>query len=96
LFYRRTLLTPREGFAFDAASLPVFCAHLVIVPLALAAIGDKQGATPLLVDVALLSGSFAVLYAIAGMYGRVSHPEQLSRLQRGRRSTHVRCDDRLP
>jgi hypothetical protein len=35
----------------------------------IAAIGDKQGNTRLSVEVALLGGSFVVLYAIARMYG---------------------------
>jgi hypothetical protein len=46
----------------------VFCAHLVIVLVALAATGDKQG-NSLWESRALLGGSFVILYAIARMYG---------------------------
>ena len=48
-----------------AASLPVFCAHLVIVLLVLAFIGDQRGEIPLWADVAVVGASFAALYAVA-------------------------------
>lgn len=51
-----------------AASLPVFCAHLVIVLLALAVAGDPTSEIPLWVDVALIGGSIAVLYTIARVF----------------------------
>jgi hypothetical protein len=53
-----------------AASLPVFCAHLVIVLLALAAFGDYQPLS-LWVDAAIVGGSVAVLYTVARIAHRV-------------------------
>jgi hypothetical protein len=49
------------------ASLPVFCAHLVLALLALAAFGDKRGATPFWVENLVLFGTFAALYAVAAV-----------------------------
>jgi hypothetical protein len=51
-----------------AASLPVFCAHLVIVLLALAMAGDVKSENSLWADVALIAGSFAVLYTVARVF----------------------------
>ena len=48
-----------------AASLPVFCAHLVICLLALAILGDHYDHRSWIVDVAMLIGAFAALYAVA-------------------------------
>jgi hypothetical protein len=48
-----------------AASLPVFCAHLVICLLALAIVGDHYEHRSWIVDVALIIGAFAALYAVA-------------------------------
>jgi hypothetical protein len=48
-----------------AASLPVFCAHLVICLLALAFFGTEYDHRGWGVDVALLIGTFAALYAVA-------------------------------
>ena len=48
-----------------AASLPVFCAHLVICLLALAILGDHYEHRSWIVDVAMLIGAFAALYAVA-------------------------------
>jgi hypothetical protein len=48
-----------------AASLPVFCAHLVICLLALAIVGDHYEHRSWIVDVAMLIGAFAALYAVA-------------------------------
>jgi hypothetical protein len=48
-----------------SASLPVFCAHLVVVLLALAVFGPPTPERPLWLDVALLAGTFAVLYTVA-------------------------------
>jgi hypothetical protein len=48
-----------------AASLPVFCAHLVMVLLALAIVGPPTPARPLVVDVGLLVATFAVMIAVA-------------------------------
>lgn len=47
------------------ASLPVFCAHLVIVLLALALMGGAYDARPWLLDVIAISLSFTVLYKVA-------------------------------
>ena len=48
-----------------AASLPVFCAHLVICLLALATLGDHYEHRSWLIDVVLIVGAFAALYAVA-------------------------------
>jgi hypothetical protein len=48
-----------------AASLPVFCAHLVICLLALAILGDHYEHRSWIVDVVLVVGAFAALYAVA-------------------------------
>ncbi|MEO8564808.1 MAG: OpgC domain-containing protein, partial [Betaproteobacteria bacterium] len=48
-----------------AASLPVFCAHLVICLLALAIVGDHYEHRSWMVDVAMVVGAFAALYAVA-------------------------------
>jgi peptidoglycan/LPS O-acetylase OafA/YrhL len=52
-----------------AASLPVFCVHLGVVLLALAAVGDNQGSTSLWLDLALLASTFCLLYATAWLFG---------------------------
>ena len=46
-----------------AASLPVFCSHLVSVLVVLALVGDKQGSTSLPVELALLAATFSVMFA---------------------------------
>ena len=48
-----------------AASLPVFCAHLVLALLALALAGEPRPERPLAIDLAILVLSFAALYAVA-------------------------------
>lgn len=48
-----------------AASLPVFCAHLVISLLALATLGDHYEHRSWAVDIVLVVGAFAALYAVA-------------------------------
>jgi peptidoglycan/LPS O-acetylase OafA/YrhL len=55
-----------------AASLPVFCAHLVIVLLALALATDPAESS-IWMDLALIGGSFTVLYVVA----RIARPLQL-------------------
>ena len=54
-----------------AAALPVFCAHLVLVLLVLATLGaaDKERAP--WIDLAILSGTFVVLYAVARISGEL-------------------------
>jgi hypothetical protein len=64
----RSTLRCRFLETLGAASLPVFCAHLVIVLLALAVAGDPKSETPLWVDVALIAGSFALLYTVARVF----------------------------
>ncbi len=51
--------------ALGAASLPVFCAHLVMVLLALAVLGPPTPERALWIDLGLLAATFAVLYAVA-------------------------------
>jgi hypothetical protein len=48
-----------------AASLPVFCAHLVIGLLALATLGDHYDHRSWGVDIVMVIGTFAALYAVA-------------------------------
>ncbi|HEX4524317.1 MAG TPA: OpgC domain-containing protein [Casimicrobiaceae bacterium] len=48
-----------------AASLPVFCAHLVICLLALAILGDHYEDRSWIVDVVMVVGAYAALYAVA-------------------------------
>ena len=48
-----------------AASLPVFCAHLVVVLLVLAFFGADPAAHPLWLDALVVAASFAALYAVA-------------------------------
>jgi hypothetical protein len=47
------------------ASLPVFCAHVVVALLLLAAIGDSVGQTPLWAETVVLSAVLAGLYVVA-------------------------------
>ena len=54
-----------------AASLPVFCAHLVIALLALAIFGKATPERTPSVDVAILAVSFALLYAVALLSQRI-------------------------
>ena len=55
-----------------AASLPVFCAHLVICLLVLAFFGSQYDHRGWQVDVALLIGTFAALYAVAEVALRIA------------------------
>ena len=48
-----------------AASLPVFCVHLAAVLLALALVGDKNGATSLAVELALLTATLFIMFGTA-------------------------------
>ena len=58
---------PRLRFleTLGAASLPVFCAHLVVALLALVFFGAPKPGRPLGIDVGILVGGFAILYATA-------------------------------
>jgi len=62
----------RLGFleVLGAASLPVFCAHLVIALLAISVLGDKQEWMAPWRELLLLSATFAVLYAVAWLSRR--------------------------
>lgn len=64
---------PRSRFleSLGAASLPVFCAHLVVVLLALALVGEPSAERAVSVDVAVIALSFAVLAAVARIAGRL-------------------------
>lgn len=57
---------PRQRWleTLGSASLPVFCAHLVLVLVVLAGLGAKYD-RPWGMDLALLAAAFAVLYAVA-------------------------------
>jgi hypothetical protein len=58
---------PRLQFleAMGTASLPVFCAHLVLALLTLAVLGDRYDLRPAWIDAAVLAATFPVLYAVA-------------------------------
>ena len=53
------------------ASLPVFCAHLVLALLALALAGDVQPQRPYWVDAAIVGVSFPALYLVAWISGEL-------------------------
>ena len=54
-----------------AASLPVFCTHIVIALLSLAIFGEASPDRPWALDVAILSVSFALLYLVAEISRRI-------------------------
>lgn len=58
------------------ASLPVFCAQIVVVLLVISAIGDKQGQAPLWADTLLLGATLAGLYAVALISNKLDREEQ--------------------
>lgn len=64
---------PRQRWLelLGAASLPVFCAHLVLVLIALLAVGAPKPERPLAVDAAILLASFALLTVVAAVSGRL-------------------------
>ncbi len=62
-----------------SASLPVFCAHLVVALLALAFIGPSDPGRPWWIDATLMVLGFALLYAVARISQHVD--EQAARLQ---------------
>jgi hypothetical protein len=62
------------------ASLPVFCAHIVIVLLVLSVIGDR-GRTPLWIETALLLGTLVVLYAVALVSNQMDREQRAERKQ---------------
>ncbi|GAA4328612.1 OpgC domain-containing protein [Pigmentiphaga soli] len=48
-----------------AASLPVFCAHLVVVLLALALMGEAEPTRPLWIDLAMFGASLLLMWLVA-------------------------------
>lgn len=62
-----------------AASLPVFCAHLAAVLLALALVGDRPGATRWTTELALLAATFAVMFATARLAAPTSEQRGTAR-----------------
>jgi peptidoglycan/LPS O-acetylase OafA/YrhL len=75
-----------------AASLPVFCAHLMIVLLVLALFGANPQERAWWIDAALLAGCFTALYAVASV------TLWLDRFQERKRSAAAAREDatRLP
>lgn len=70
-----------------SASLPVFCAHLVVALLALALAGHVRPERPLAVDAVILVGGFAVLYAVALASGAIDrHAAEVQRRFKARRA----------
>lgn len=53
------------------ASLPVFCAHVIIVLLVIAMLGDRIGPTPLWAETLLLVSTLIGLYAVALISNRM-------------------------
>lgn len=72
---------PRVRFleTLGAASLPVFCAHLVLALLALALVGDPTSARPAWIDPALMVAMFGALYAVARTSLSLDHRAAQSR-----------------
>ena len=60
------------------ASLPVFCAQIVVVLIVLSAIGDKQGQTPLWADTLLLAATLVGLYAVALFSNKLDREQRLA------------------
>ena len=60
------------------ASLPVFCAHIVIVLLVLSIIGDR-GRTPLWIETALLVGTLVALYVVAVVNNQMDREQRAQR-----------------
>jgi len=81
LRYRFTVLE-----TLGRASLPVFCAHVVIVLVVLALIGDRIGVTPLWAETVLLASTLVALYAIALFSNRVSRERRAERPRGGQRT----------
>jgi peptidoglycan/LPS O-acetylase OafA/YrhL len=58
------------------ASLPVFCAHLVIVLMVLAVLGDRLGAAPLWAETALVIAALAGMYVVAIISNRMDREQR--------------------
>lgn len=67
-----------------AASLPVFCAHLVLALLALALFGAPTPGRRLWIDAAILLGSFAALYGVALVSQELDRQASARRSRRSR------------
>ena len=65
--------------SLGAASLPVFCAHLMIVLLVLALFGSNPQERAWWVDAALLAACFAALYAVASVTLWLDRLQELKR-----------------
>ena len=63
------------------ASLSVFCAHIVIVLLVLAMVGDKVGITPLWVDTVLLISTLIGLYTVALISNRLDREQRVKKAE---------------
>ncbi len=61
----KSLIRWRPLERLGAASLPVFCAHLIAVLLILAVAGDRQGTRSAGTELALLAGTLVLMLAIA-------------------------------
>jgi len=66
-----------------AASLPVFCAQLIIVLFALCAVGDREVAAPLWEQVRLLAATLTALYAVAVMSAGSKQRRRAARSESG-------------
>jgi len=75
---------PRLRFleVFGAASLTVFCVHLMAALLALALVGEARPQRPVWTDVAVLVGAFGAMYAAARLQQHL-----ISRRRRARHAT---------
>ena len=77
-----------------AASLPVFCAHLVIALLTLTAFGEPRPTRPWSLDVAILATSFALLYVVAWISERIDrHAAQVRTRFAAKRAERARARD---
>ena len=77
-----------------AASLPVFCAHLVIALLTLTAFGEPRPTRPWSLDVAILATSFALLYVVAWISERIDrHAAQVRSRFAAKRAAQARARD---
>jgi hypothetical protein len=74
------------------ASLPVFCAHVIIVLLVIAMLGDRIGPTPLWAETLLLVSTLIGLYAVALISNRMDREHRAERAQTAPASVNARRD----
>ena len=74
------------------ASLPVFCAHVVIVLLCIAVIGDRIGRTPLWAETLLVISTLIGLYAVAVFSNRMGREQRVERARTGQAGVSARTD----